>query len=69
MEFMTVPDTYYEQLKENLKHSKVKISEDLDVLQVGTVFTFDKSGMFHEVVFDLMFKRSKFDDNNNKQKD
>lgn len=34
MEFMSVPDTYYEQLRENLKQSKVKISEDLDVLQV-----------------------------------
>lgn len=34
MEFMSVPDTYYNQLRENLKHSKVKISEDLDVLQV-----------------------------------
>uniref|UniRef100_A0A671URW4 4-hydroxyphenylpyruvate dioxygenase n=1 Tax=Sparus aurata TaxID=8175 RepID=A0A671URW4_SPAAU len=33
MEFMSVPDTYYNQLRENLKHSKVKISEDLDVLQ------------------------------------
>lgn len=36
MEFMSVPDTYYEQLRENLKLSKVKISEDLDVLQVRT---------------------------------
>lgn len=34
MEFMSVPDTYYDQLRENLKHSRVKISEDLDVLQV-----------------------------------
>ncbi|XP_021174065.1 4-hydroxyphenylpyruvate dioxygenase [Fundulus heteroclitus] len=32
-EFMTVPDTYYHQLRENLKHSKVKIAESLDVLQ------------------------------------
>lgn len=34
MEFMSVPDTYYEQLREKLKHSKVKIVEDMDVLQV-----------------------------------
>lgn len=33
---MSVPDTYYDQLRENLKESKVKISEDLDVLQVRT---------------------------------
>ncbi len=31
---MIVPDTYYDQLRENLKHSKVKITEDLNVLQV-----------------------------------
>lgn len=36
MEFMFVPDTYYKQLRENLKQSKVKVSEDLDVLQVRT---------------------------------
>lgn len=36
MEFMSVPDTYYDQLREKLKHSKVKISEDLDALQVRT---------------------------------
>lgn len=34
MEFMTVPNTYYEQLREKLKDSKVKISEDLSVLEV-----------------------------------
>lgn len=35
MEFMTVPDTYYEKLRQNLKHSKVQITEDLDILQVS----------------------------------
>lgn len=40
MEFMTVPDTYYDQLRENLKNSKVKITEDLDVLQVRAVVIF-----------------------------
>ncbi|XP_061115626.1 4-hydroxyphenylpyruvate dioxygenase-like [Conger conger] len=33
MEFMTVPDTYYQQLREKLKFSKVKITENLDTLQ------------------------------------
>ncbi|XP_013862652.1 4-hydroxyphenylpyruvate dioxygenase [Austrofundulus limnaeus] len=33
MEFMSVPDTYYDQLREKLKHAKIQISEDLDVLQ------------------------------------
>lgn len=36
MEFMCVPNTYYQLLRKNLKGSKVKISEDLDVLQVRT---------------------------------
>ncbi len=52
MEFMSVPDTYYNQLRENLKHSNVKISEDLDVLQVRTNSEsyFNRSGglMQHE---------------------
>lgn len=33
MEFLETPDTYYEQLRENLKLSKVKVKEDLSVLQ------------------------------------
>ena len=34
LEFLTIPDTYYEELREQLKHAKVKVEEDLDVLQV-----------------------------------
>lgn len=34
MEFMAVPDTYYQRLKENLKLSKVKIVEDMSILEV-----------------------------------
>lgn len=34
MEFMTVPHTYYEQLREKLKDSKVKIKEDISILEV-----------------------------------
>ena len=37
MEFMSVPDTYYEQLRQNLQFSKVKVKEDLDVLQVRLI--------------------------------
>uniref|UniRef100_A0A8C7YP05 4-hydroxyphenylpyruvate dioxygenase n=1 Tax=Oryzias sinensis TaxID=183150 RepID=A0A8C7YP05_9TELE len=50
MEFMTVPDTYYEQLKENLKHSKVKISEDLDVLQeLKILIDYDDNGYLLQI--------------------
>ncbi|XP_031426004.1 4-hydroxyphenylpyruvate dioxygenase [Clupea harengus] len=33
MEFMCVPDTYYQQLRDKLKHSKVRMEEDLSVLE------------------------------------
>uniref|UniRef100_A0A667ZTJ5 4-hydroxyphenylpyruvate dioxygenase n=1 Tax=Myripristis murdjan TaxID=586833 RepID=A0A667ZTJ5_9TELE len=50
MEFMFVPDTYYEQLKEKLKHSKVKISEDLDVLQeLRILVDYDDNGYLLQI--------------------
>ncbi|TKS79068.1 4-hydroxyphenylpyruvate dioxygenase [Collichthys lucidus] len=50
MEFMSVPDTYYNQLRENLKHSKVKISEDLDVLQeLKILVDYDDNGYLLQI--------------------
>ncbi|XP_028433288.1 4-hydroxyphenylpyruvate dioxygenase [Perca flavescens] len=50
MEFMSVPDTYYEQLRENLKHSKVQISEDLDVLQALNILVdYDDNGYLLQI--------------------
>ncbi|XP_061585904.1 4-hydroxyphenylpyruvate dioxygenase [Cololabis saira] len=50
MEFMAVPDTYYEQLREKLKHSKVKISEDLDVLQeLKILMDYDDNGYLLQI--------------------
>ncbi len=40
MEFMTVPDTYYQQLKEKLKFSKVEIVEDFSILEVRQYIQF-----------------------------
>lgn len=37
-EFLQVPDTYYEILKERLRADKVKLIEDLDILQVLTKY-------------------------------
>lgn len=34
MDFLSVPDTYYDQLREKLASSPVKVTEDLSVLQV-----------------------------------
>jgi 4-hydroxyphenylpyruvate dioxygenase len=33
VEFLTVPDTYYDNLRMRLQSSKVKVTENLDVLQ------------------------------------
>uniref|UniRef100_A0A3B4BFP5 4-hydroxyphenylpyruvate dioxygenase n=1 Tax=Periophthalmus magnuspinnatus TaxID=409849 RepID=A0A3B4BFP5_9GOBI len=50
MEFMSVPDTYYEQLKEKLKFSKVKIQEDLDVLQkLRILVDYDDNGYLLQI--------------------
>jgi len=37
-EFLQVPDTYYEILRERLNADKVKLIEDLDILQVCTKY-------------------------------
>ncbi|KAF7669001.1 hypothetical protein LDENG_00262250 [Lucifuga dentata] len=50
MEFMSVPDTYYEQLREKLKHSKVKILEDLDILQeLKILVDYDDNGYLLQI--------------------
>lgn len=35
MDFLSAPDTYYDDLRQNLRTAKVKVKEDLDVLQVS----------------------------------
>lgn len=37
IEFLQVPKVYYENLRENLKNSKVKITQDLDILEVKKI--------------------------------
>lgn len=38
MEFLSVPDTYYDTLRKKLKTAKIKVIEDLDRLKVRTAF-------------------------------
>nr|XP_020446082.1 4-hydroxyphenylpyruvate dioxygenase-like [Monopterus albus] len=50
MEFMSVPDTYYNQLKERLKYSKVKIREDLDALkELKILVDYDDNGYLLQI--------------------
>ena len=36
-QFLTIPKNYYTLLRENLKHSKVNIAEDMDIVSYNTV--------------------------------
>jgi len=50
MEFLRTPDTYYDQLRTNLKSSKVKILEDLDVIQkLNILVDYDDSGYLLQI--------------------
>ncbi|KAL2092156.1 hypothetical protein ACEWY4_011954 [Coilia grayii] len=50
MEFMSVPDTYYQQLREKLKHSKVRIAEDLAVLEeLKILVDYDDNGYLLQI--------------------
>ncbi|XP_056123925.1 4-hydroxyphenylpyruvate dioxygenase [Rhinichthys klamathensis goyatoka] len=50
MEFMSVPDTYYQQLKENLKLSKVKIVEDMSILEeLKILVDYDDNGYLLQI--------------------
>uniref|UniRef100_A0AAR2J5Y8 4-hydroxyphenylpyruvate dioxygenase n=1 Tax=Pygocentrus nattereri TaxID=42514 RepID=A0AAR2J5Y8_PYGNA len=50
MEFMSVPETYYQQLREKLKHSKVKISEDMNILEeLKILVDYDDNGYLLQI--------------------
>ncbi|XP_029019624.1 4-hydroxyphenylpyruvate dioxygenase [Betta splendens] len=50
MEFMSVTDTYYDQLREKLKQSKVKVTEDLETLQeLKILVDYDDSGYLLQI--------------------
>ncbi|XP_073675440.1 4-hydroxyphenylpyruvate dioxygenase [Garra rufa] len=50
MEFMSVPDIYYQQLREKLKLSKVKIVEDLSILEeLKILVDYDDNGYLLQI--------------------
>ncbi|KAJ7994126.1 hypothetical protein DPEC_G00262680 [Dallia pectoralis] len=50
MEFMCVPDTYYQLLKKKLQHSQIKITEDLDILEeLKILVDFDDNGYLLQI--------------------
>ncbi|XP_012943898.1 4-hydroxyphenylpyruvate dioxygenase [Aplysia californica] len=49
-QFLEIPDTYYKNLRENLKNSKVKVVEDLDVLQrLHILIDYDDNGYLLQI--------------------
>lgn len=50
MDFLKVPDTYYDQLREKLKESPVKIKEDLTILQeLKILVDYDDNGYLLQI--------------------
>jgi 4-hydroxyphenylpyruvate dioxygenase len=56
--FLEVPDKYYDNLRERLKHSKVKVEEDLSVLQkLKILVDFDDNGYLLQIFSKIMQDR------------
>lgn len=50
LEFLSVPDSYYDQLKQKLKNSKVNITEDLETLKkLKILVDFDDNGYLLQI--------------------
>lgn len=50
MEFLSAPETYYETLRQKLKTAKIKVKEDLDVLQeLKILVDFDDKGYLLQI--------------------
>lgn len=37
VEFLSIPDTYYDNIRKNLPDMSIKISEDIDILQKNKI--------------------------------
>lgn len=50
MEFLVIPDTYYENLRARLKDAPIKVEEDLNVLQdLKILVDFDDKGYLLQI--------------------
>lgn len=50
MDFLTIPSTYYDILKENLKHSRTKVKEDMKILQdLNILIDYDEDGYLLQI--------------------
>ncbi|XP_065360998.1 4-hydroxyphenylpyruvate dioxygenase [Calliphora vicina] len=50
MDFLTIPDSYYEILTENLKHSRTKVKEDMKILkELNILIDYDEDGYLLQI--------------------
>jgi len=50
VEFLSIPDTYYDNLRKNLPNMNIKISEDIDVLQKNKILIdYDDKGYLLQI--------------------
>ena len=50
MEFLNIPDSYYNLLRKRLANSKVKVAEDLDLIQKNKILIdFDDNGYLLQI--------------------
>jgi len=50
VEFLSVPDTYYDILRKRLEHSDIKVTEDIDTLQkLHILVDFDEKGYLLQI--------------------
>lgn len=50
MEFLTIPDSYYEILTENLKQSRTKVKEDMKILkELNILIDYDENGYLLQI--------------------
>ena len=48
--FLTIPKTYYKNLRERLRHSKTVVKEDMDILEnLNILVDFDENGYLLQV--------------------
>lgn len=50
IEFLSIPDTYYDILRKNLPDMTVKVSEDIDILQKNKILVdYDEKGYLLQI--------------------
>lgn len=50
VEFLTIPDSYYDNLRKNLPHANIKVKEDIDILQKNKILIdYDDKGYLLQI--------------------